>query len=315
MNRSYDIHRGFITIALGKYFSYLAYNLILSYRLNSSCNIPFVVVTDSAGADLLNGLYDDSIVVDNVSAKGYLHKLDIYEWSPFEQTIFIDADSMIIRDIADWFDIFELSGQDFAVWGRNQSINDPAIQALFQKKRAAVPRETVEKYKLDYLISFNGGVYFFKKSSVAASIFQQAKDLLNTYEEDGLIKFSGNSMGDEPLMQIAMVTHGIKGIPDPDGIRMFCTPGMRNLQIDVLRNKCRFIKVARIVTPAVMHWGTDVTRRNPIYKREAMKLNFNDKHSAVGKRCAAFLCQAVYPFLIFAECCRTAGRFFQRIVR
>ena len=90
---------------------------------------------------------------------------------------------------------------------------------------------------------------------------------MNTYEEDGLPLFNGKK-GDEPVMEISMLEHHLYAIEDPRCERMFCTPGMTNLKICVLRQKCSFLKNGIVAKPAIMHWGTKATKGR-IYQRES----------------------------------------------
>ncbi len=190
--------------------------------------------------------------------------MSIYDYSPFDETIFIDADTFVIRDISDWWHVFEESEHDVAVWGWNCTLDSPRVGKLLSAK-------AIEKYMLSHYIGFNGGVYYFRKSAEAAGIFKRATQLLETYIEDELHLYNGK-MGDEPVMAIAMIEHGIYGTEDPNKERMFCTPGMTDLKIDVVKQLCVFKKYDYFCRPAVMHWGTAETKGR-IYVREAKKVS------------------------------------------
>ena len=259
--------RGFITVATGDYYHYLAINMKNSYNYSQQKTFPFAIITDIRGAGSLSKYFDVVIVIDEVNA-GYINKLQIQELSPFDETIFIDADTLIVRDISDWWNAFEASGYDVTVWGWNVDINSPRAGKLISKKAA-------EKYHIDRYIGFNGGVYFFKKNDTAKHIFDRAKELLNSYIEDEQHLFNGNK-GDEPVMAVSLIEHGVYGVEDPEKKRMFCTPGMKNLKINLLAHTCSFIKYDYLVTPAVMHWGTAETHK-AVYQREVKVLNMYQK--------------------------------------
>lgn len=259
--------QGFLTVATGEYFHYLAINMCNSYHYSQKKKYPLAVITDPDGAEMLKEYFDDVIVIQEKNA-GYLNKLKIQALSPYEETIFIDADTLIVRDISDWWDVFGSSGYDVAVWGWNCDINSPRCGKLISPKAA-------EKYSLTRYIGFNGGVYYFKKTAKAEKIYARAIELLDTYIEDDQHLFNGKK-GDEPVMAVAMIENGVYGIEDPDKKRMFCAPGMRDLKIDLLAGKCTFIKYDYRVYPAVMHWGTDETRK-PTYRREVLILDLYRK--------------------------------------
>ena len=88
--------RGFVTVATGKFFYRLAKNLAMSYRLFSEQKYPFCVITDKKGAKKLKKYFDD-VVVCKEPHYSYLDKMSVYELSPYEETVFIDADSSIGR--------------------------------------------------------------------------------------------------------------------------------------------------------------------------------------------------------------------------
>lgn len=257
------MRKGFLTVATGEYFHYLAINMRNSYHYSQKKKYPLCVITDPDGEELLRHYFDDIIVITEKNS-GYINKLRIQSLSPYDETIFIDADTLIVRDISDWWDVFGSSGYDVTVWGWNCDMTNPRCGKLISTKAA-------EKYGLTRYIGFNGGVYYFKKTPTAEKIFTRAWELLDSYIEDEQNLFNGK-MGDEPVMAVAMLENGVYGIEDPEKKRMFCTPGMRNLKIDLLAGKCTFTKYDYQVWPAVMHWGTNETRK-AVYRREVRILN------------------------------------------
>lgn len=261
------MERGFLTVATGEYFHYLAVNMRNSYHYSQKKKYPLCVITDPDGEPLLREYFDDVVVIQEKNA-GYLNRLKVQALSPYDETIFIDADTLIVRDISDWWDVFGNSGYDVAVWGWNCEITSPRCGKLISQKAA-------QKYGITRYIGFNGGVYYFKKTEKAARIYARAVELLDTYIEDEQYLFNGK-MGDEPVMAVALLENDIYGVEDPQKERMFCTPGMHNLKIDLLAGKCTFIKYDYRVNPAVMHWGTGDTKK-PVYRREVQIMNMYQK--------------------------------------
>ena len=97
------LKRGFVTIATGKYYCWLAENLIMSYRLFSDTKYPMYVITDKEGEKRLKKLFDGVIVVDDATY-GWVDKILVYKNTVFEETIFLDADMHITKDISFLFD-------------------------------------------------------------------------------------------------------------------------------------------------------------------------------------------------------------------
>lgn len=290
--------RGFLTVATGEYFHYLAINMRNSYHYSQSNKYPLAVITDPNGAAILKNYFDDVVVIQENNA-GYLNKLRVQELSPYDETIFIDADTLIIRDISDWWEAFGDSGYDVAVWGWDCEITSPRCGKLISQKAA-------EKYGITRYIGFNGGVYYFKKTEKAARIYARAVELLDTYLEDEQHLFNGK-MGDEPVMAVALLENGVYGVEDPKKERMFCTPGMRDLKINLLTGKCTFIKYDYRVNPAVMHWGTGDTKK-PVYRREVQTLNLYQRgYPRIVCYCVAWI---VYAYRTVAAGLRS---FFNKI--
>ena len=85
---------GFLTIAFGsdKYIRQ-AENLALSLR----CNMPgyrIAIVTDRP--DVAPG-FDIVIPMRKFDQAGVIHKLDIYDYSPFHETLYIDSDCIATK--------------------------------------------------------------------------------------------------------------------------------------------------------------------------------------------------------------------------
>src|ERR1700757_5097905 len=101
-----ETKRGVITIATGaaKYIE-MAVNMAMSCKMNSP-GLPIALITDSTDPELKK--YFDIIIASNPNfPKGIIHKIYISDYSPFEETLFIDGDCLVIRDISMMFDWFK----------------------------------------------------------------------------------------------------------------------------------------------------------------------------------------------------------------
>ena len=256
--------KGFLTIAIGDKFRSLAKCLIKSYRLSQS-KTPFFVVSDRADREL--GELFDGLVVDQSEGNlaGFLHKLNMYENSPCRETIFIDADCIITKNIDHYWEIFAQSGQSVSVFG-TQGSREKGADSFFDFAHVSA------QYGIEEFPMFNGGVYYFRRGDTAERVFAEAKDLVPAYDALGCRRLRGN-INEEPLMSLGMAIHGQRATRDADNTAMFCTPGLTHLEIDVLEKKCRFLKHGTPVFPSTMHWGTDITEKSYIYRRESLKVS------------------------------------------
>lgn len=107
----------------------------------------------------------------------YLDKLQLYDYLPYDETIFIDADDFSLFGYA-WTDL--KSGRGWFV---------PAGAGEFRDK-------------ITYIPDFNGGVYYMRKSERCRKVFELANYFalhFNEYTFNGFTK-----PADEPCLALAM---------------------------------------------------------------------------------------------------------------
>ncbi len=84
--------RGFITVATGKKHYYeLAALLLLSYRRASANPMQFAIIAEEE-----NEFTDsfDLVILTSETEHSFMNKLLVMKLSPFDETIFIDADCL-----------------------------------------------------------------------------------------------------------------------------------------------------------------------------------------------------------------------------
>ena len=250
-----DLKKGFITVATGKWYCYLAQNLAMSYRLFGNCDLPFYAITDKKGEKKLKKYFDGVIVVDQPHYN-FLDKIDVYKNSPFEETIFMDADMNIVKDISFLFDKFEENGS-VSCYGDLKEITD-------EQKPNHFGKAAVEYFHLKQYIRFGGGIYYYKKSEKADALIRSIyEDLIPNYDKYDLLHISayfGNdirSMADEPLMGLAMVVHGMKPLNSVEHLmRYYRGNMMETLQWDMEKQDCSFFWWEETVHPYIVHYAT-----------------------------------------------------------
>ena len=106
--------RGFVTIATGaeRYFE-IAENLLRSYHKFASVKYPFAIICDRKNN--YTSEFDDVILLEKPNCN-YLDKLQLYKYLPYDETIFIDADSLAYGDLDEWWNIFK-NADDFSLFG------------------------------------------------------------------------------------------------------------------------------------------------------------------------------------------------------
>lgn len=106
--------KGFITIATGKpYYYQLAANLVQSYRYHTKQAMPFAILAEEENE--YTALFDDVVVVKDAK-RTFMDKFLLFELCPYDETIFIDADSLCYGDLNAYWDLFK-DATDFSAVG------------------------------------------------------------------------------------------------------------------------------------------------------------------------------------------------------
>ncbi len=252
--------RGVLTLAFGKpVFLELAKALARSLRLHDP-DVPRAVVTDSEDPELLN-LFD--IRVDHNPAYGsdVGQKLYLDLYSPFDETLFIDSDCLVVRKLDAFWTAFR--GNDFGACGRR-------ILHQGEKDEFMDVDRVLTHFELSGLPKFNGGIYYFKKNAGAAAVFKTARSLIDRASELGFRTFRGGGLADEALYSVAMALHKVPLTDMAPGGMWTPLNATGPLVIDTIHGECHFSKAGEPVKPEIMHF-TSMTD-SFVYLRECRRL-------------------------------------------
>ena len=90
-------------MATGKRLYYiLARNLLISYRLHNPDPQPFALICDRRNE--ITEEFDDVVIMDSPSFS-FNDKLRLADLTPYDETIFIDADCLVVRNLSGLWDI------------------------------------------------------------------------------------------------------------------------------------------------------------------------------------------------------------------
>lgn len=185
--------RGFVTIATGQERYYiLARNLLYSYKQFASEKCPFAIICDKENK--YTAEFDDVILLKQAH-RNYLDKLHLYDFLPYDETIFIDADSLAYGDLNEWWEIFK-NADDFSLFGY-------AWTDLNSGRGWFVPKGIKEfKDKVFFIPDFNGGVYYLRRSETCKEVFELANYFAAHFHD---YEFTGfKDVADEPCLALAM---------------------------------------------------------------------------------------------------------------
>lgn len=212
--------KGFVTIATGKEQYYvLARNLLLSYHCFTKDPVPFTIIADRENE--YTAAFDDVIVIHDAS-NSYNDKLKLFRELPYEETIFIDADSLAYGDLNVWWDIFQNAG-DFSLFGY-------AWRDLECGRGWFIPSGMKEYQKdITFIPDFNGGVYYMRNTESCKRVFDIANHCAEHYHD---YRFNGfKDAADEPVLALGMAVCGFEPIDIP-GELVFAPP-RKKLDADI----------------------------------------------------------------------------------
>lgn len=252
--------RGFVTIATGQERYYkLAANLLLSYRRFAAEPLPFAIIADRENA--YTAAFDHVIIISDPE-NSYNDKLKLFRELPYDETIFIDADSLAYGDLNVWWDMFADCG-DFSLFGY-------AWRDLVCGRGWFVPSGMGEfAEKIHFIPDFNGGVYYMRNTPVCEEVFRIASHCAAHYAD---YRFNGFSTpADEPVLALGMAVCGLEPL-NQDGELIFA-PRRKQLRADISVPRAEFRTSGGKVFPRVrlIHFSNYRTQL-AFYRNEVAKL-------------------------------------------
>ncbi|MDR2112591.1 MAG: hypothetical protein LBQ62_05770 [Candidatus Accumulibacter sp.] len=190
--------QGYLTLATGsRLYLEIALNLALSLKLNDPAR-PLCLVTD-AGMDIPDTYrpFFDRIVIlsPRPGFHGCLDKLRTNEVSPYDETMFIDSDCLLIKNDMDrhWT---KFSGNGFMIAGGKQT------QGHWYNFSIS---DAIEKLDIPYMVQMNSGVFYFRKGAEADLFFRTALELVEQHKELlGSRHRNRLQLADEPFIGAAL---------------------------------------------------------------------------------------------------------------
>lgn len=277
-----ELTRGVITLAFGDdRYVRMATTLARSIKRNWP-GMRVAVVTDR-DRTFLDASFDDVIPLDPAIGRNLQQKLSLDAYSPYHETLFIDSDCIVVRNMDFVWSMF--AGREFSTCGN--------VRADGEWMGASISKLTEELGLSGGLPVFNSGALYWRKGATAHRVFNTARQLIPRYAELGFGAFrQGFLVNDEPLIAIGMASAEQRPVPD-DGLLMRTPLQLEGrIQIDSLKGYCRFVKAGQVVQPACVHFCGPHARFG-YYKREARKINLSWRHPSC-ERLSSGICDVIY---------------------
>lgn len=220
-----------------------AIGLALSLRV-SNPGVP-IAVACSRGVGGILSPYFDHIVEEDSTLRGFMHKLYLDRYSPFEETFFFDADVLVFRSLADVLERWRQ--QPYTACGNY--IADGVSPFGLDRQRVLKIINQKELVHID-----GAGHAYFRKPDCTL-VFDTARNIAADYEKyAGIIKFA-----DEDVMDIVMTMLHLTPMPHIEFWSRYCSGLPGSVKIDAANGRCE-LKLAtsqQVQFPYMMHFAAN----------------------------------------------------------
>lgn len=271
---SKKISRGIITISIGdSFYNSLAADLARSLEVHCP-DIPRAIITNRTDSPELSRLYQHLIQPVDEESYAFSHKLLLNDYSPFEETLYIDADSLVFRDLG--FIWEQYKDQSVGFQGRVSREGEWYKQDMAQ---------LIAKLDLSCMVQIQTGLLYFDKSDKSEEFFAIARDTYPKLPELGFRIWehrAKDAMSDEPAFGISASKLGLMPAKDPSRLMGFPMGITSKLEIDVIAGNCQltsgpgyYLESETKMKPSVFHFCTWHT--HPVYTGERSKLRLSER--------------------------------------
>lgn len=279
--------KGFVTVATGiERYYILAHNLLISYRRHSKSPTPFAILCDQQNEWTRD--FDEVVFMDH-PAHSYIDKLRILDLSPYDETIFVDADSLVYRDLNELWALFE-NGPDLGLLGSTRPNNETG---WWETQNLGVLKEKVE-----YKLAAMGGLYYVRNKGRDLPAIKNTCKFIEDHYFDFHFSIFEKILEDETILSLAAAVHHIQPVAHWNDIYAYY-PEVRSVSADIRKGRLRYNwnngSGKPIKKGYFIHFGTLNTispTSDGIYYRELYRLtyksnkylNFKDRLTLLGRR-------------------------------
>jgi hypothetical protein len=180
---------------------------------------------------------------------GCMNKIRLDEVSPFEETMYIDADCLLVKDDIDrhWKTLgrnyFGMTGEK-RYSGRWNNLHIDSV-----RRRFSIP----------HVVQMNSGVFYFRRSAESSRFFARLRTLYRDHRDElsNIHQGRRNQYADEPFFGVAMAEFGIEPLQSD--------PGQGSLMVTTWRARnCGFqpdVQYSRIDKPSAYWLGIPLLPR------------------------------------------------------
>jgi hypothetical protein len=238
--------RGTVTLAFGKpRYLEMAKSLARSLFLHDP-TLMRAIITDSDDPEL-GELFTYRIALrpEYGPASGQMLHLDRY--TPFDQTLFIDCDSLAVRSLDHFFTAFHP-----VPFGVCSALALDSAESADSHDSLDVPF-LLDRFHLASVPRFNGAVFYFNHTPAATALFTTARDLLANASDLHLRAATISSTTHTSLFALAMAIHNLSPT-DMGRAGMWTTMDASiRLALDIPHSICTIVQRRGVQLPDILH--------------------------------------------------------------
>ncbi len=220
-----------------------AIGLALSVRV-SNPGVPIAVACPARARPLLEPYFD--YVIDEIPGlRGFVHKVHLDHYTPFDETMFFDSDVLVFKPLQPYVDVWRK--YPYTATGRFQSTGKSA----FGMDRVDILRQLAKK---ELVVIDGAGHAFFRKPD-CGPIFDEARAVTARHKEImGPIPYA-----DEDVMDYVMTKFDIPPMPKPDFFSRHVSARPGTVKMDATNALCEFVfqDTGMAMRPCMMHFAAN----------------------------------------------------------
>lgn len=220
-----------------------AIGLALSARITNP-GIPLAVACSSRIAHLLSP-YFDQVVPEDGNLRGFVHKVYLDKYTPFENTFFFDSDVLLFRNLMPIVEAW--SEYPYVAVGRYMDDGFSSF-GLDRKK-------VLHKIGKSKLVVIDGAGHAFFRKPLCSPVFELAREVTQRHlEYAGPIRYA-----DEDVMDIAMTILDLPPASHPEFFSRYVSAVPGTLKMDARIGLCEFTatRTGDILKPYMMHFAAN----------------------------------------------------------
>lgn len=277
--------RGFVTLATGNILYYeMAANLLASFRLHNP-GVPFAIVCDKTNE--YTDMFDDVVVLEKANGN-YIDKFSLLIKSPYDESIFIEPDCLIYRNLDFFWDLLSHES-DCSSFGWNEGGLERWFKAEEMRNRLLEIVPELDDNAVAPL--FNPGYIFIRKGSQCEKMYEDCLAVAKQISEDSLLSqysplSAGGKLRDDPIFSIAMGMNGFLCHAKPSRSKCIALPAKYTInKIDIIKGELDVTDIngKKFEGCALLHFSTRRAMEEGLYLWQTILVNLYTKSNKIYK--------------------------------